>query len=253
MKKITTLLFSFIVLILSCSKDDSPQADNSGVLLQKIVTHNDEGSYETIFKYEGKKLLEARSEKENKKFDYSDDKIAKISWYANPDTDNNLYQTVDFEYLADGRLKGFKKNSDYPLNVEFTYAGGDTVNFKAVAVRTSYNFNGYFRVKNNEISQYVYLAGATPRPSVDYHYDNKNHPLKNVTGYDKLFLYHYFYNSFHLDGFTTNIGSSRNCTSNSLIEDPSVIQITETYEYDGNGFPKTIIRSNDGPKDDLFY
>lgn len=253
MKNITTLLFSFIALILlSCSKDDSPQ-QNDPVLLQKIITHSDEGDYETVFKYDGKKLLEARSTRESKKFEYQNDKIAKISWFSNPDAENRLYQTVAFEYLADGRLKNFTKNSNYPMTVEFTYVDGQTVNFNAIAGRNSYNFNGFFKVADNEISQYVYLAGGTPRPSVDYHYDSKSHPLKNVTGYSNLFLYHYFYNSFHMDGFTTNIGSSKNCTSNSLIDNPSVVQVTETYEYNEKGFPKVISRSNGNERDELFY
>jgi len=254
MKKITTLLFSLVAVLLSCSKDDAPQADSSDVLLQKIVTHESNGeTYETAFKYEGSKLLEARSKRENKKFDYSGDLISKISWFSNPDADNTLSQTVVFNYLPDGRLKSFEQNSTSSFRVEFTYIDGERVDFHAFASRNSYNFNGYFKVKNSEISQYVYSAGATPRPSVDYHYDDKSHPLKNVTGYNKLFLYHYFYNSFHLSGFTTNIGSSKNCTSNSLIEDPDRIEITETYDYNDNGFPKTITRSNGSAKDDLFY
>jgi len=256
MKNITTLFFSCATfLLLSCSKDDSSdiQAETPAVLLQKIITHSDEGDYETVFTYEDNKLIEAKSIKENKKFNYQGDKISKISWYSNPDTNNTLTQTTEFEYLSDGRLKNFKTISSYPLTVEFTYVDNETVDFRAVAARNSYSFNGFFKVKNNEISQYVYLAGATPRPSVDYHYDEKSHPLKNVTGYSNLFLYHYFYNSFHNDGFTTNIGSSRNCTSNSLIANPNVIEVTETYEYNDKGFPKVISRSNGNEKDELFY
>jgi len=236
MKKITTLLYSF-----------------APVLLQKIITHSDEGDYETVFKYDGDKLLEATSDKESKKFDYQAGKISKIRWFANPNSTNTLYQTVDFEYLPDGKLKTFKKQSDYPLTVEFTYVDNERVDFTAVAARNSYNFNGYFKVANNEIAQYVYLAGGTPRASVAYQYDTKSHPLKNVKGYSNLYLYHYFYNSFHLDGFTTNIGSSKNCTSNSLIADPSVIEVTDTYEYNENGFPKVISRRVGNERDELFY
>jgi|GEM_PF-6174223 len=253
MKKIILLFSFFSLLLLSCSSDDSSKIDPSEILVKKIVTQDSQGSYETIFKYDGKKLLEARSTRQNKLFNYSGDNISKISWYSNPDTDNELTQYVDFEYFPDGKLKSFKKYLNSPLNVEFTYVDGDRVNFIATATRTSYSFNGFFKVKDNEISQYVYLAGGTPRPSVDYQYDNKNHPLKNVTGYSNLFLYNYFYNSFHLDGFTTNIGSSKNCISNSLIADPSIIQITDTYEYDANGFPKTINKSDDSARDSLFY
>jgi len=240
------------LLILSCSKDDSPQNETT-VLLQKIITHSDEGDYETVFKYDGQKLIEAKSTRENKKFEYENGKISKIRWFSNPNTDNTLQQTVDFEYLANGKLKTFKTISNYPMTVEFTYVDNETVNFNAIAGRNSYNFNGFFKVANNEISQYVYLAGGTPRPSVDYQYDTKSHPLKNVQGYSNLFLYHYFYNSFHEDGFTTNIGSSRNCTSNSLIANPSVIEVTETYEYNPNGFPKVISRSGGNETDELFY
>lgn len=254
MKKIA-LLFSCIVLLFSsCSSDDSlPQDDTSDVLLKKTITYSGDTSYETIFKYEGKKLLEARSVRENKKFNYQGDNISKISWYANPDTDNELSKYVDFEYTPDGKLKKFNQNSSYPLAVEFTYVENNRVNFTAVASRSAYSFVGYFIMDGNEISEYIYLDGGTPRPSVRYQYDNKNHPLKNVTGYNKLSLFHYFYNSAHFNGFTTNVGSTKNCISNSLIADPSVVEIMNTYEYDAKGFPTTINKNSTTAADYLFY
>ncbi|TPD67013.1 hypothetical protein [Flavobacterium microcysteis] len=253
MKKIA-LLFCLAIL-LSCSSDDSsqPHDTTADVLLKKTITQSNGNSYETLFTYDGKKLLQARSVKENKKFNYSGNNISKISWYTNPDTDNTLSQTVEFEYLPDGKLKKFKQESDNPLTVEFTYVGQDTVNFVARAYRSSYDFVGYFTVRDNEISEYVYLNGGRPRPSVKYTYDSKNHPLKNVTGYNKLFLYHYFYNSAHFNGFTTNVGSSKNCISNSLIQDPSVIEVMNTYEYNENGFPKVINKDSNSAADYLFY
>jgi len=253
MKKIA-LLFSFALLLLtSCSDDDSQQQnDTSNVLLKKIITYDSGSSYETNFTYEGKKLLEARSIRESKKFNYEGDNISKISWYKNPVTDNELSKQVNFEYLPDGKLKSFNQQSDYPLEVEFTYVGEDVVNFVAVAPRNAYSFVGYFKVKDNEIFEYVYLNGGTPRPSVRYQYDTKNHPLKNVTGYNKLFLFHYFYNSAHFNGFTTNVGSTKNCISNSLIEDPNVVEIMNTYDYNDDGFPK-IINLDSNTADHLFY
>lgn len=255
MKKITLLFSFFAFLFLSCANDDDSQQidDMSNILLQKIVTQSEEGNYETVFKYDGKKLVEAKSALQNKQFNYTGDKITKISWYTNPNADNQLMQYVDFEYLPDGKLKSFKKYINAPINVEFTYVGEDTVNFVATAERGAYSFYGYFKVKNNEILQYVYLDGGRPRPSVNYQYDEKNHPLRNVTGYGNLFLFHYFCSSFHVDGFTTNIGSSKNCISNSLIDNPSVIEITNMYEYNNDGFPKTIRQNDDSTSDSLFY
>lgn len=253
MKKIALLSCFAALLFSSCSSDDAtPQNDTSDVLLQKTITYSLGTSYETIYKYDGKKILEARNSKENKKFEYQNNNISKISWYDNPDTDNSLSQYVDFEYTTDGKLKKFSQHSSYPLAVEFTYVGRDTVNFVAIAARNSYNFTGYFLVKDNEITEYVYLNGGTPRPSVRYQYDSKNHPLKNVTGYNKLALFHYFYNSVHFNGFTTNVGSSKNCISNSLISDPNVVEIMNTYEYNEKGFPKTINKDSN-TADHLFY
>lgn len=253
MKKIVLLSCFAALLFSSCSSDDVPShEDTSNVLLQKTITYGLGESYETIYKYDGKKLLEARSIKENKKFEYQGNNISKISWYDNPDTSNTLSQYVDFEYTPDGKLKKFSQHSSYPLAVEFTYANRDTVNFVAIAARNSYNFTGYFLVKDNEITEYVYLNGGTPRPSVRYQYDSKNHPLKNVTGYNKLALFHYFYNSVHFNGFTTNVGSSKNCISNSLISDPNVVEIMNTYEYNEKGFPKTINKDSN-TADHLFY
>lgn len=254
MKKIALLFSVLFVAFSSCTDDiDDAKFNTSETLLQKIVTRDGIGTYETVFKYDGKKIIEARSVRENKEFIYEGDKISKISWHKNPEAENNLSQYVDFEYYPDGKLKSFKKYLESPLDVEFTYAGEDRVDFVATSTRSTYSFTGYFKVKDNEIAEYVYLNGGTPRPSVEYQYDNKNHPLKNVIGYNKLFLFNYFYSSSHFNGFTTNIGSSKNCISNSLIADPSVVEVMNLYEYGDNDFPKIINRTDNSVSDALFY
>jgi hypothetical protein len=254
MKKIGLLFSFFTILFLSCSDDNnSQQVDISNVLLKKIITYTPATSYETIFTYDGKKIIEARNNRENKKFQYNGDNISKISWYSNPNTSNELSKYVEFSYLPDGKLSGFSQHSYYPLEVQFTYAENDIVNFTAYNASGSYTFVGYFKMMGTEISEYIYLNGGNPRPSVKYLYDDKNHPLKNVTGYNKLSLFHYFYNSAHFNGFTTNVGSAKNCISNSLINDPSVIEVMNTYEYNELGFPKTINKDSETTADHLFY
>lgn len=254
MKKIALLCSFFAILFLSCSDDDkSSQTDTSNILLKKIITYTQDTSYETIFTYDGKKIVEAKNLRENKKFQYDGDNISKISWYTNPDTSNELSKYVEFSYFPDGKLRGFNQHSHYPLDVQFTYAENDIVNFTAYNASGSYTFVGYFKMAGTEISEYIYLNGGNPRPSVKYLYDNKNHPLKNVIGYNKLSLFHYFYNSAHFNGFTTNVGSTKNCISNSLINDPSVVEVMNTYEYNTIGFPTTINKDSESAADYLFY
>ena len=251
MKKIIFLLF--ILSILSCS-DDNSTTNSSKILLKKVVTHNYDETYETIFTYDGNKLLNQKSNRQKKIFTYEGDKIVKIEWYQNPNTQNQLLQYVDFEYYPDGMLKRFKKYLDAPETVDFIYNSNGTVNFSYVADYNSYyNYTGKLTIQNKEITQFEFLNGGTPRSSLIFYSDNKNHPLKNVTGYDKLILYSFFYDSMHNSGFSTNSGNIHNQISYSFLSEPNTTYTSNTFEYNSNNFPKSINKDNDYVADYLYY
>ena len=256
MKK--SFLVLSIFLIFSCSKNVENIApstiDPSNILLKRTVTHNYGAVYETVFTYDGKKLLQQKSIRQRKEFVYDVDKIIKISWFQNPDSQNTLLQYVDFEYFPDGKLKRFKKYLDAPETVDFIYNSNGTVDFAYVAdYNSTYNFNGRLKIENNEVTQYDYISGNNTPTTKFFNYDDKNHPLKNVVGYDKLVLYNYFYASMHYSGFSTNVGNNHNQTSYRESSNPSQIITTYSIEYNNNNFPININKNDDFAADFLFY
>ncbi|WP_281310003.1 hypothetical protein [Flavobacterium flavigenum] len=251
MKKIIFLLC--LSFFLSCTNDNNT-TDSSNILLKKIVTHNYGTTYETIFTYDGNKLLQQKSNRQKKVFTYQGDNIVKIEWYQNPNSENELLQYVNFEYYPDGTLKRFKKYLDAPVTVDFIYNANGTVEFSYVADYNSYyNYTGRFKIDNQEISQFEFLTGNSPKSSIIFHYDNKNHPLKNVTGYNKLILFGFFYDSMHNSGFSTNSGNMQNQISYSYSSEPNTKYTTNSLEYNSNNFPTSINKDDDYVADYLFY
>jgi hypothetical protein len=258
MKKIFILL-TILPLIFSCSDNDNSTENNSNVdpsnvLLKRVITRNYNTTYETVFNYNGKKLLNQKSSRQNKVFTYDGNNIVKIEWYQNPNEENTLLQYVVFEYYSNGNLKKFAKFIDAPVTVDFTYNTDNTIDFLYTDESNNYyNFSGKFKIENNEIKEYYFEEGNTNQNSLIYFNDNKNHPLKNVVGYDKLILYGYFFASSHSSGFSTNFGNKHNQVSYGLLENPSSIQMLNTFEYNTNNFPININKNNQFISDYLFY
>ena len=262
MKKAILKISILFFILTSCSNDNEIPMNSSEVLLKKIVTHNYETTYETIFTYNGKKIIRAKSNRIRIEFSYDGDNITQIEWYSNPDTDNVISNQVNFEYFTDGRLKKFIRYSFYPNSVphetvEFNYNNNGSVNYNYIAhYNSSYNQTGLFTIANNEISSINTLSSINgPGGTITYNYDTKNHPLKNVIGYNKLLLYQYFYPSIHSSGFSTNIGNNNNLISYTYFVNQKTTQtdIVNSIEYNNSNFPIAINKDNVDDADFLFY
>lgn len=251
MKK--ALIIIAIILLYSCSNsENSSNTNTDDILLKKVITHNLGTVYETVFSYNGKKLLEEKSYRQRKVFTYDGDRIVKIEWYQNPDTENVLLQYVDFEYFSDGKLKKFQVFLEYNYSVTFTYNTDDTVDFAYLNTTSSATATGKLTIQGNEITKYQNITGGAAT-SCMYYYDNKNHPLKNVTGYDKLVLYSYFFPDMHSSGYSTNFGCMQNYVSYAFLSDPTNVQLANIYEYNSQNFPININKDDPNVADFLFY
>lgn len=254
MKNIFKFIFFTSALIFSACSSNDENTDPSEVLLKKVVTKNYDQIYETTFTYDGKKLIEAKSYRQKKVFTYNNDNIVRIEWYQDPETDNFLLQYVDFEYYPDGKLKRFKMFLDAPKTVNFFYNSDNTVIFNLTTdYNDYYSYSGLLTIENNEVVQYDFIDGNSSTESRQYHYDNKNHPLKNVIGYEKLMLFNYFYKSMHWSGFSTNGGNNSNLIYSNYVEDPNIFTDYNTYEYNGNDFPIAINIGDEFAGDRLYY
>ncbi len=217
MKKIFLLLSIVGLTTASCSNnDETPAVDESSILPKKIVNISDEEGIETVtITYNGKKVIESNSvdSNGNKKdvFTYNGDLITKIETFKG----TVLKDFDEFQYDGNNRLivvLGDDQSFDLDNNPirsktkkTYTYNADGTVletNFKLV--NTTYVATGttaLFTVSNgNEVKKVTYssyLSQSGPSgetitvntvSTTNSEYDNKNNPLKNILGLDKIIL-----------------------------------------------------------------
>lgn len=264
--KIFLLLFIFI----SCSSDDlgsSTSSDN--VLLRKIITTNLGDKYTTKYQYNGKRLIKFESERGKGEFIYEGDKIINFKRYIrDASTPGSIFEqdiSVDFFYDSQDRLVRFERYYGYSepfleYVCELTY---DEESPDIVYFNNDYipdypdlaTFKGYFRIENHQITERYTLFNSNYTLLFKYLYDDKNHPLKNVIGFENIALFGMFYETLHDDGFSTNNGVFNNC--NKVIfynySDGVSEYAPHVYEYNSKGFPVSIDKGNKDVADELFY
>lgn len=255
MKKYFLLFCIFTTMLFSCSSSND-ETDNiipSDVLVKRMITNNNGFITESFFDYNNKKIAGYHNSHGNTKtFIYDGDKIIQIKWYDIPSQNSELLQTVDFDYNTDGTLKGFLTNflNEQFNKIEFSYNSNSQVSYTLYSGISLNSLNlaetGIIYLTNNLVTQIVSTRVVSGNvATADYTYDNKNHPLKNVIGYDKLILYNIFYKDIEYDGFSTNAGASQNMVTGTGFT-------LHQYDYNTLNFPTKL---NVGPNmtRDFFY
>ena len=219
-----------------------------------MLTINGPFNYETVYTYDGK-LVRAKSSRLRTEFTYSGDNIVSMMHYVDPDNDNYNHYSEGFEYNTDGTLKRvqFITNSTPSSSAEYTYNLDGTVNIAILENDSSISLTGKFTIVNGEVTKFEYVYSGTPAVS-EYRYDNKNHPLKNVTGYNKLLLFNFLNQSVHDDrGYSTNCGNYQNQTS---VKDSNIgpdFFTNRNIEYNDADFPVSITYIDDDIVDHVYY
>lgn len=249
MKKITLLLIVFCAILSSCSGDDSSQ-DASTMLVKRIETSNHGSLYTTFFQYNGNKIVSQKSEKRRLEFFYSGDNIVKIDTYYGVDASGNggeLNHYVTFEYNEQGFLKSYSQiENDFIVKGEYVYNADNTINY----IDSNNALNGGGIGELNPISAGIIIGSGTDITGmIDIYtgeehtltFDGKNHPLKNVLGHNKLFLYNYTFPSYHFSGYATNPGGANN-----FIYKTGSGADYFTINYNSSNFPTKITFGYDG-------
>jgi hypothetical protein len=243
MRKLFCFLALSSVVLTSCSSsDDSSSSANPG-LLKKTVDHYADGStLTTNYVYSGNKLVKMTdSDGDRVEFFYTGDLITKQDYYEG----NDLTQRFTFAYNDSGQLISntqlfydmgwgdldeFVHNSDGSITVS-SYSGDLNVTPTGTPTMGSIVFG------NGEITQ----INGSNGPSHTYTYDNKNNPLANITGYNKM-----SFAGMEADGMLHNILTDD-------IEGDSMV--TNVYTYNADNYPTTLVETYAGEETttEFFY
>jgi hypothetical protein len=233
MKKIALILIVFFIV--SCSNNNN---EPMPVLLKHIRVSGFVGVFNYDFEYYGNRLHKITcSDGTRQEYFYSDDVIAEIKDF---NAVNVLTQNYVFQYNSDNKLGSYTTTS-YESNVvsvykqTFNYLSNGTilVNSSTGNVLDSNSKLIYFN--GSEISKSEYLdTTGTVQGIEEYTSDNKNNPMKNVLGFDKIAFVSNFQFS---NGLKHNTLST---VSHSLIDPSNDITFTFLADYNELGYPKAI-------------
>lgn len=191
MKKLLYLFSAIALVLTSCSSDESSSSSTTPILLTKIIdTYEDDSTYTTEYEYSGNKIIRSYdSEGEYVLFTYTGNLITKLEFFLSDDT---LEQVETYSYDSSDRLISFVRvqptDTDWGQKETYTYNTNGTISVNYYSgdynSQTTLDQTGVITFLNGEISQIATSDGNTD----DYTYDNKNNPLKNVLGLDKIYF-----------------------------------------------------------------
>lgn len=245
MKNLILGCSTLLLVLTSCSKSSDDPAvapvvtppTSSAILLKKFIV-TPAGSttgITTDITYNGNKIVKSvSSDGTSKVFTYTGDLITKIEEFVGLILDSS----VTLSYNANGKLEtyveliydsptigmGTKETYSYRTATTMTYTNksGD------LATQNFLEFNATATFTNGEIIKIEKVTGSFTTPAVvNYTYDSKNNPFKNVTGYAAIS----FIDS-EPTGFVLNVLTRiepANTFGNEL----------NTYTYDSNNYPLT--------------
>lgn len=234
-----SLRLLILVFVVSCSSDSSTTINPDDILLKSVIKKSLDSEYETFYTYAGKKLIQTKSYRQLNNILYNGDKIVEIKTSIYPDIDVIGNTKYIFQYDTSDRL--IKINDVlYQREIDFTYNNDNNIDFNYTYLNpnpnANYDYSGTIIIENGEIHQ-VSINDIT----VQYIYDNKNNPLKNVIGLDKLILFGFFAGDYDNGTLTIFpcIGINHNLINFFNINNPQSTSPITTYEYNSNDFPKS--------------
>ena len=245
MKNFILACSALVLVITSCSKSSDDPAvapvvtppTSSSILLKKFIV-TQAGStvgITTDITYSGNKFVKSvSSDGTSKVFTYTGDLITKIEEF----TGTILDSKVTLTYNANGKLETYiellydSQSNDGGTKETYSYPSATTMTYTRkkgnLITQNTLEFSANATFINGEITKIEKYTGTTTTPAVvNYTYDSKNNPFKNVTGYAATS----FVDS-EPTGFVLNVLTR--------IE-PAYTYANElnTYTYDGNNYPST--------------
>lgn len=252
MKRLSLILGIMTMGILaSCSTDEfdtevtppdgmeNAKLNPKGVLLKRTTATTNGGSSVTTsdYVYDGSKLLKVTSsDGTHVIYTYSGNLITERAFYYN----NALNTKEIFEYNSAGKLSNYRRvnpsntvlyravyqyNSDGTVTIS-GYKGSTTTQSAQIVNRKVFVSNGQV----NKIENYTVSNGSAVTEILNYSFDTKNSPFKDILGFDKLTYYDTALNgnARNVTGITTS-GASLANSGNDVVQ----------YTYNAQNYPVT--------------
>lgn len=239
MKKFLLLFAAFTISLNSCSSDDSSSDSNSDsvVLLKKTITTDSDGEkLTTNYTYNGNKIVSIIDDSEDVDlyYTYTDDLITKLTFkYKN----GTIEQVNTYEYDSAKRLVTFVRSEpldEWGSKEVYTYNTDGTVSIKHYRgddkTQDVLNGEGTIFFTGGEVSKITINYG----PSRSYTYDDKNNPMKNVLGFDKI-----SFEDGEASGIVHNIVSEKDL-------DYDEVMSKYVFTYNSDGYPTKSVEDEEG-------
>lgn len=226
MKKI--ILMFGLLLLFSCSNNESVNdVSTSGVVLVKKIVYSD--GEENTFSYEGTKLTKINIfGGEYLNITYSGDLIIKTEWFT---ANNTPGEKEEFIYSLNkiSHIKFYSSPNKLESIENYSYSSDGTITI-AESYYNSLNIltnsdprKNYYDTAGNKIKT-EFLQNNKVVSTLNYAYDTKNSPFKNITGVYVLFL--------NNDGVGSII--------NNLTNGPNGFK---SYQYNSQNYPVSAIET----------
>lgn len=225
MKKIYLLIIALTTLVVSCSSDDSGGASNGPVLLKRYTNSSSSGALSSWgIEYDGNRQMKIISADgvDRQDYIYTNDLITNIKTFKN---DNLQYENV-LGYDQAGKLIKHTviQDAQEVIKIDITYPSEN------VYVETAYINNPQqevitttYTLKNGNI-----ILEESGNKRVEYEYDTKNVPKKNIHQSPV----------FQMIGFDYNEYSTNNCVSKTTYFGGELYEIiTNDYTYNSDNYP----------------
>lgn len=243
MKKII-LLVSSVVLLTSCSKNSSDDANptQTPTLLTRIQTTKNNVIENENFIYNGSKIVKVtNSNNYETRFTYSGDLISQIESFTNNVSKGSTTYTYTNDKLIGTYSIEVTPTITYRNRTAFTNNTDGSINYTRYTISSS-NVEtqvgrGKYTIVNGNLTKDEYTS-TSYNEIINYTYDTKNNALRNILGIDKI---------INSDDLSLNNVLSRNEVSNNTLSGGNPYQATTNntyiYSYNSNNFPTSSIRT----------
>jgi hypothetical protein len=238
MKKLLCLFGASLLVLTSCSSDDNNSSEPTAILLKKMSYVSSGESYTVDFTYSGNKIISnVDSYGDKTTFTYTGDLITKI---VDTDDKGDVDYTTEFTY-TNGKLTSeisLEAGDEYKYKTKYVHNTDGTISFEefrvavATGVEQEYGYIGKYTYKDGNLvkKEKSYYGSES---STTYEYDAKNHPIKNVLGFNLLLN--------DEESYINNIVKTTYSNSADIY--------TNTYNYNAEGFPTEQKSFNNGTLD----
>lgn len=240
MKKILCLFSALsMVLISSCSSDDSSSDNASGTLLPTKITettveNGKSGSLTYTFTYDGNKLKEVGATDASRSvYTYTGDVITKVESYK-----SGILQVTDVYTYEGGKLatritvREANKTTQDKLTFVYNANGTVTAKFSSIEnkLETKYDSTTTYTFSNGNLVTTEYLDGV--KEKITSTFDDKKSPFTNITGAKLLLDLDNNFDFSSVNNTVTNV--TTNYDGDGKLTQTATV--TTTNKYNGSNF-----------------